>query len=269
MPEIAPPLLDPTRPPACAECDDAGYLVRLDSRGERVAYPCACRVEGRRNRLWQQSRIPSRYQRCTFDNFDYARTNSIGHAFSMAHKFALAFPAETEGKGLLLIGSPGLGKTHLAISVLRHAILERSAIGYFWEHKQLLEKLRSTYDGNASEPEYVLLRRIETCELLVLDDLGEITPSDWAWDTTAHILNSRYNADRSTIVTTNRPNRPALSRRPGEESSQLASARLAFRTETLGDRIGDRMLSRLQEMCVPVPLEGADYRLGEKRASFT
>ncbi len=255
-------------PDLCPLCDGLGMVVVTDDRGARFARECSCRQEQRTARTLLNARIPRRYQVCSLDTFDYARSNSIGHAFSMAHRFALVFPTETDGKGLLLTGGPGLGKTHLAVSILRHAITERGATGFFWEHKELLERLRSIYDLRTAGAENNLLRSLITCDLLVLDDLGEITPSEWAWDTTAYILNARYNENRSTLITTNRPNEPALLRRPGEENSQFAEARQAFKRETLGDRIGDRMRSRLQEMCVVLHLQGADFRETAKRASF-
>ena len=106
-----------------------------------------------------------------------------------------------------------------------------------------------------------------TCDLLVLDDLGDITPSDWSWDTTAYILNSRYNENLSTIITTNLVNEPPFGTATDEPATR-AELRRASRRETLGDRIGERMRSRLQEMCVMVELEGRDFRQTVKRATF-
>ncbi len=97
--------------------------------------------------------------------------------------------------------------------------------------------------------------------MLVLDELGAAKPTDWVWDTVAHILNTRYNDRRTTIITTNYTNLP-----PG--GSELSAARAAVREETLGDRIGERMRSRLQEMCVVVEMRGEDFRQKVKRASF-
>jgi len=95
----------------------------------------------------------------------------------------------------------------------------------------------------------------------VLDELGASKPTDWVWDTVAHILNTRYNDRKTTIITTNYANVA-----PG--SGELTGARAAVREETLGDRIGERMRSRLQEMCVVVEMTGMDFRQNVKRASF-
>jgi DNA replication protein DnaC len=83
-------------------------------------------------------------------------------------------------------------------------------------------------------------------EVLVLDDLGAIRPTEWVWDTVSLILNSRYNNNRTTIITTNYPALP-----PGAGG---------LREETLGDRIGERMRSRLVEMCRELEMRGQDYR---------
>jgi DNA replication protein DnaC len=96
---------------------------------------------------------------------------------------------------------------------------------------------------------------------LVLDELGAAKPSDWVWDTVAHILNTRYNDRRTTIITTNYAN-------AGPLGAEGGAAKAAMRDETLGDRIGERMRSRLQEMCVVVEMNGTDFRQGVKRASF-
>ena len=189
-------------------------------------------------------------------------------ALNTAKRFAEGYPVETEGKGLLFTGSKGLGKTHLAVSILRSLISERGATGVFWEHKELMEELRAAmFGGGVAGAENKLLRAVTTCDILILDDLGDITPSDWSWDTTSHILNSRYNENLSTIVTTNLENRASLST-PGEPRDKFTEIKKSLARLTLGDRIGDRMWSRLQEMCVVVEMQGEDFRQKVKRASF-
>ena len=109
-----------------------------------------------------------------------------------------------------------------------------------------------------------MLRPVFEAEVLVLDELGTAKPSDWVWDTVAHILNTRYNDQRTTIITTNYANAAPL----GTGSEPNGSLRIAMRDETLGDRIGERMRSRLQEMCAVVDMHGEDYRQKIKRATF-
>jgi DNA replication protein DnaC len=112
----------------------------------------------------------------------------------------------------------------------------------------------------------------------VLDELGASKPSEWVWDTVAHILNTRYNERRATIITTNFANEPPIGTVPqkgndsdaeSEPDTELGrAARAAMRKDTLGDRIGERMRSRLQEMCVLVEIYGKDLRQEVKRARF-
>jgi len=110
-----------------------------------------------------------------------------------------------------------------------------------------------------------VLRPVFDAEVLVLDELGAVKPSEWVWDTVSLILNTRYNDNRTTIITTNFADEPAAS---VARSSSLSPARAATREETLGDRIGERMRSRLHEMCRIVKMDGPDFRQKFKSASF-
>jgi len=255
-------------PEVCPICEGSGFRL-VETNSVRFAEDCVCRVHFRVERNLLQARIPPRYAMCSLGSFDYDFADEkLSKAFLLCHSFATKYPSDTRGRGLLFSGPVGLGKTHLAISILKYVVTHRAATGYFWEHKELLDKLRSFYDGRVAGAEDKLLRSVITCDLLVLDDLGDLTPSDWTWDTTSYILNSRYNENRSTIITTNLPNEMNFQAREGEESSRLGEIRKAMRRETLGDRIGERMRSRLQEMCVVVEMQGEDYRQRSKRASF-
>ncbi len=255
----------------CPTCDGSGLLITTDARGNRFARDCQCRLEIRTDRALAQSRIPRRYLDCSLTNYETGHSSahpSLGAAAVVAGRFATAYPLETRGQGILFIGTSGLGKTHLAVSILRCLITEKGASGQFWEHKELLDKLRSIYSLRTAGAEDKLLRSVITCDLLVLDDLGDITPSDWSWDTTAYILNSRYNENLSTVITTNLVNEPPFGT-PADEPVGRAEARRMTRRETLGDRIGERMRSRVQEMCVTVEMQGKDFRQTVKRATFS
>jgi DNA replication protein DnaC len=165
---------------------------------------------------------------------------------------------------LLLTGSIGVGKTHLAVGILQALVVERGASGLFYDYRDLLKQVQNSYNQSVAATEMQVLRPVFDAEVLVLDELGAAKPSDWVWDTVAHILNTRYNDRRTTIITTNYANAGPL----GSEPGQNGAARAAMREETLGDRIGERMRSRLQEMCVVVEMQGEDFRQKVKRASF-
>jgi DNA replication protein DnaC len=131
----------------------------------------------------------------------------------------------------------------------------------FFDYRDLLKQVQNSYNRSVEVTELEILQPVFDAEVLVLDELGASKPTDWVWDTVAHILNTRYNEQRTTIITTNYANLP-----PG--GGDLSGPRAAVREETLGDRIGERMRSRLQEMCVVVEMTGEDFRQKVKRASF-
>jgi DNA replication protein DnaC len=207
--------------------------------------------------------MPRRYEHCTLESYETgfpSSHRSQGAALMRAKKFVESYPLETNGTGLLLTGAIGVGKTHLAIGILQALVVERGATGLFFDYRDLLKQVQNSYNPQSKETEFEILKPVFDAEVLVLDELGAAKPTDWVWDTVAHILNTRYNDRRTTIITTNYANLPPLGVAGGSE------ARL--REETLGDRIGERMRSRLQEMCVVVEMQGEDFRQKVKRASF-
>ena len=248
----------------CPICEGSGLRVVERAGGLRVAEPCECRAERRLVRMIEQARIPQRYAHCRLDEYvpNYRGNNpSLSNALIQARNFVRDYPLETEGNGLLLTGSIGVGKTHLAVGILQSLITERGAKGLFYDYRDLLKQVQNSYNRSVEVTELEVLQPVFDAEVLVLDELGASKPTDWVWDTVAHILNTRYNDRRTTIITTNYANLP-----PG--GGELSAARAAVREETLGDRIGERMRSRLQEMCVVVEMTGEDFRQKVKRASF-
>jgi len=87
------------------------------------------------------------------------------------------------------------------------------------------------------------------------------------WETVSLILNTRYNDNRTTIITTNFPDQAGQDLQ-ANPASEFGRAQRAVRRETLGDRIGDRMRSRLHEMCRTIKMEGDDFRQTIRSASF-
>ncbi|HEX9201779.1 MAG TPA: ATP-binding protein [Acidobacteriaceae bacterium] len=252
----------------CSVCEGSGLRI-VQEDGRNVARPCECRIERRATRMLERARIPKRYEHCILDSFEpkyyKGADRSLGLALMQARGFVKSYPLETQGRGLLLTGSIGVGKTHLAVGILQELVAERGASGLFYDYRDLLKQVQNSYNPSVAATEMQVLRPVFDAEVLVLDELGAAKPSEWVWDTVAHILNTRYNDRRTTIITTNYANAGPLA---SDSGGSNGSARAAMRDETLGDRIGERMRSRLQEMCVVVEMHGEDFRQKVKRASF-
>ncbi len=154
--------------------------------------------------------------------------------------------------GLLIIGPSGAGKTHLSVAILKQLILSKGVSCLFCDYRELLKQIQNSYNPSVQVTELDLLRPVFQTEVLVLDDLGAVKPTEWVWDTVSVILNTRYNENRTTIITTNFHGWAGRCGRPVHAG--------AAREETLGDRIGERMRSRLCEMCRVVNINAPDYR---------
>ena len=251
----------------CAICGGVGLVRVQNDAGLFVSRACECQQMEREERRLAAAHIPERYRRCTLDTFDSAFRGadpSLGRALLTARKFVDAYPVDTAGRGLLFVGSMGIGKTHLAVGVLRRLIRERGVRGLFCDYRELLKSIQNSYNSQVQTTELELLKPVFAAEVLVLDDLGAQKPNEWVWDTVALILNTRYNDKQTTIITTNYPDLPA-----GAGFKVDAKGNNPARNEdTLGDRIGDRMRSRLAEMCVRVEMSGEDFRQSVKSARF-
>ncbi len=232
---------------------------------------CDCQLRARGVALIGAARIPKRYEHCELSNFttDFPGADrSIALAYITASRFVQEYPVNETG--LLLVGDAGLGKTHLAIGIAKALIREKGIECVFYDYADLLKQIQDSYNPSVQATELGLLRPVFDAEVLVLDDLGSVRPTDWRWDTIRLILNTRYNDSRTTIITTNFADEPAAKVADLDaprRSESFSAARAAARDETLGDRIGERMRSRLHEMCRVLEMTGKDFRK-IKSASF-
>ena len=223
----------------CALCDDTTWRsITID--GIARVTRCDCVRASASARLLGDARIPRRYQHCDFANYT-AYNEQLTKALQFATRLAESFPVTD--KGLFFQGPPGVGKTHLAVAVLRQVISTRGARGLFYDTRDLLRVIRSTYDPVNRTQEMDVLRPVIECDLLVLDDLGAEKTSEWVEETLNLIVNSRYSERRTTVFTSNYDDNP--------DNTDPDS--LLF-------RIGFRMRSRLHEMCEFLYLDGGDYR---------
>src|ERR1700676_4807039 len=249
----------------CGICGGVGLVRVMSAEGRWVSRPCECQEMQREERRLAAAHIPERYRHCSLDTFETSFNGadpSLDRAFTTARRFVDEFPVDTAGKGLLFVGWMGTGKTHLAVGVLRRLVREKGVRGLFCDYRELLKSIQNSYNPQVATTELELLKHVFAAEVLVLDDLGAQKPNEWVWDTVALILNTRYNNKQTTIITTNYPDLPA-------GGGAQTDAERAAREQTLGDRIGDRMRSRLSEMCVQVQMNGKDFRQTEvRRARF-
>ena len=234
--------------PGCPLCGGAGWREVSSGNDRRVAR-CECFLQDRVPRMLAQARIPARYRNCDLAGYKTDGDTSLTAAKMIVRKFVDQYPVDKTG--LMFIGSIGVGKTHLAVAALKELIETKGIPCLFYEYRELLKEIQDSYNNDSQSTELGVLRRVFDSDVLVLDELGAVKPSQWVWDTVSFILNTRYNAKRTTIVTTNLLDEPALGvpgRHPG------------MREDSLGDRIGERMRSRLYEMCRVVKMRGEDYR---------
>ncbi|HEX4642195.1 MAG TPA: ATP-binding protein [Candidatus Acidoferrales bacterium] len=242
------------------------------------AVPCDCTGKDRTSRILGRARIPNRYEHCDFDNFDtglydtgpeFAVWNrSLEQAKVVTEAFARDFPIASD-TGLLIVGPCGAGKTHLAVSALRQIVL-RGHTGIFYDYRELLKEIQGSYNSESRTSELGVLEPVLTADVLLLDDLGATKPSPWAMEMIGHILNTRYNEKRVTLLTANYldtagagPVPMPTTRRTQLPSGQAVST---AREDSLTDRLGMRIRSRLYEMCRTVELQAPDYRQKVRQA---
>lgn len=241
------------RPAPCPACDGTGFQIVTGASGGSLARLCDCRrtttAGDAVSRRLEAARIPTRYLQCDFESFadqgPYAL--SLLEARTIAERYAKEYPLSE--RGLLLMGNPGVGKTHLAVAILKDLILNKGVDGVFFDVQDLLRQLQSTFDRASGMSQIDLLQPALASELVVLDDLGNRVISPWVEETLAFIVTTRYNARRATIVTTNYLDAP-----PNDKVQRLE------------DRIGPRVRSRLHEMCYDVTITAEDFRKTTMRA---
>jgi DNA replication protein DnaC len=224
-------------PPAtCPRCNGSGW-VPIEGEALRVE-PCGCQGDLRRRQRIISANIPPRYYHCRLETLYPRNTAALAHAKNRVQEFTDAWlPGIDNGRGLLMMGPCGSGKTHLAVAALLE-IIDGGKPGklLFSNFQDLIQEIQASFDSDQAPSKSEILRPLLEVDLLVLDELGSQKPSMFVQDILYYLINSRYNAQRTTIFTTN------------------------F-SDDLEDRIGQRLRSRLYEMTEEIKLAGVpDYR---------
>ena len=250
---------------ACSVCDGTGWKqVAIPGKASRMTR-CDCRISARNQQLLEKAGIPARYKNCTLANFNlemHEISLSVRNAHRDAQRFVQEYPLEKQG--MLLIGSIGVGKTHLAVGMIQALMQDKGVPCRFCDYRELLKEIQASYNPASESTEMKILEPIRTVEILILDDLGASKPSDWVRDIVGIVLNARYNDKRTTIITTNYLDNPA----PEGEVARLPGGKLILptREDSLEQRIGTRMRSRLYEMCRTVEVCAPDFRREKTQA---
>lgn len=237
----------------CAECNGT-LFVHLPQGGVRE---CHCRAAVRLAGMIARSGLPERYEKASFASFEVeGRSPSVHAMLRTAQAYCAEFPTD-RSRGLLMSGTVGVGKTHLAISIIRKLTIDYGARCYFTDFRELLNRLKDSFGGQETTRKEIL-RPIYEADVVVIDELGAARVTDWTYEVAEEIINTRYNSAKATIFTTNLPNRDKMAPAPRGGYGNVVTAEL--QAETLAERLGARMFSRLQEMCKPIDVTGDDYR---------
>lgn len=226
----------------CKICQDSGWVL-LKVQEREIARPCQCRQNEVRLLKVNHANIPLRFVGTELKSYFPDKENpSQGRAKKMSAKFIADYPAVSNG--LLFQGATGIGKTRLLCSIGNQLIKEKGSEVIYIDWNDLAREMKSGEDAASRDFANIsqLIQRLARVELLLFDELGASRPSPWVEDNIYYLINRRYNDNLVTLFASN------------YFDSKIGSE------ETLSERIGVRIRSRLFEMAGNVEIRGADYR---------
>lgn len=246
----------------CEKCGGTTWII-VEKNGVSYAKRCECYIKNKISLLEASAQIPERYSHCSFSNFE--PTKGTEDALKISKKFVEAFP-DVE-VGLLFMGPPGVGKTHLAVAIMKE-LIKKGVSCLFYDFRDLLHKIQSTFSPDSNEEEMDILGPVFDAELFVLDELGSKRSSPWVEEILFYIINSRYNSKKLTIFTTNFLDDIPKKKKETYGFFQDLDEEPLIKEPTLEERIGKRLRSRLYEMCKTVRMSGEDFRKKVKQGSY-
>lgn len=247
----------------CPHCEGTGWRP-VETDGVRRVARCECEKSQRYDSLLKSAQIPRRYEHCNLENFDVRKDSrtrepnpSLDAARMYSKKLVQEYPTDF---GLLFVGPTGVGKTHLGVAVLRGLMEKKGVPCLYYDFLKLLKDIRDSYNPVSHTSEMRVLGPVLDVEVLMLDDLGAFDPTDWVRETLTHIINSRYNEKRVTLITTTLASGNSKRREvraPSGDPIPDVDRSLA--------QLGPTLSSRLYEMCKVVEIKSDDYRKGIKQ----
>ncbi len=178
--------------------------------------------------------LPEMFREASFSGLQVHEKNR--HAVEAARVYAETVPEPREG--LIFLGEPGRGKTHLAAAVAVTRIRRGKSV-VFGTVPALLGTVKATYGDSATTSEQQVVGLMTSCSLLVLDDLGKERPSEWVEEKLYEIIDTRYVRRLPIVITTN-------------VGLEQIERRYAWN--------GEAIVSRLYQMCSGVKVDGQDWR---------
>jgi DNA replication protein DnaC len=219
-------------------CDGSGFVI---DEATNTASDCRCRA-GRIAMAKTRNlagRIPRRYQEVSFERPPVSDIARIApEQIQVIRRYIRKIEANLDaGNGLWLVGDVGTGKTTLAMLVSKAALQAGRSVAIY-SLPRLLNMIRDTIDSEEGKLDF--LDRLAAVDLLHIDDLGAESKTDWVLEQLYSIVNARYEGQRAILATTN------------------------LTPEKLSEQIGQRTVSRLEEICEgPLPFFGEDKRRRE------
>ena len=258
----------------CEQCEGTGWKP-VETDGVRRMVRCDCHEAEHMWQLLSHARIPKRYDECAFANFDIrkdkvtGRSNpSLQHAKLSAERFVEEYPTDF---GLLFVGPTGVGKTHLAVAILRELVMRKSVDCLFYDFRDLLKEIQDSYNPVSQSSEWRILQPVLDVEVLLLDELSGANPSEWVKETLSHLINSRYNQKKVTLITTTLPfgeAREASGRNAKRAEVRAPSGEVIPSVDRSLSQLGITLRSRLYEMCKLVEIDSDDFRKAVKQAGY-